>query len=62
MHTFTGMMKMTITRTGTVILDTVGQAVCQTAVMAGTQKFITAAEMMDHLGPCARSKIFRPKF
>ena len=42
MDTFTGMMKMTITITGTA-------AICQTAVMAGTQKFITVAEMMDHL-------------
>ena len=47
MHTFTGMMKMTTTRTGTV--GAVGQAVCQTAVMAETQRLITAAEMMDHL-------------
>lgn len=42
MDTFTGMMKMTTTRTGT-------EAIYQTAVMTGTQKFITAAEMMDHL-------------
>ena len=42
MDTFTGMMKMTITRTGT-------EAIYQTAVMTGTQEFITAAEMMDHL-------------
>lgn len=42
MDTFTGMMKITITTTGT-------QAIYQTAVMTGTQWFITAAEMMDYL-------------